>query len=77
MIGGTMGYMIKARTLKSILLLTLLLILTVMTALFWGYRRGYDHGEKITNKWWIDQQSQYYDASEVAKKRRALKLDTI
>jgi len=77
MIGDTMGYVIKTKTLRSILLLTLLLIIAAIAGTLYGYRRGYGHGEKITNKWWIDQQSQYYDASETAKKRRALKLDTI
>ena len=77
MIGETMAYAIKPKAFKRILLVTLLLIFTAMTGIIFGYRRGYNHGEKITNKWWIDQQSQYYDASETAKKRRALRLDTI
>jgi membrane protein DedA with SNARE-associated domain len=72
-----MGFRIKMRTVRSILLLTLLLVIAAMAGLFYGYQRGYGHGEKITNKWWIDQQSQYYDKAEVAKKRRALELDTI
>jgi len=72
-----MGYRIKMRTVRSILLLTVLFIITAMAGLFYGYQRGYDHGERITNKWWIDQQSQYYDTAEVARKRRALELDTI
>lgn len=62
----------------NIALLTVLLIAFAAGAgLVIGYRRGYDHGEKITNKWWIDQQSRYYDASEVEKKRRGLELDQI
>lgn len=63
------------QTLKNIVLIVSLLFIATMTGLFYGYRRGYEHGEKITNKWWIDQQSQYYDASEVMKKRRAQHLD--
>lgn len=62
---------------RNILLIAMLLIISVTAGLFYGYQRGYDHGEKITNKWWIDQQSQYYDTAEVAKKRRAQDLDTI
>ena len=65
------------QTLKHIALIALLLCIATMAGLFYGYQRGYDHGEKITNKWWIDQQSQYYDASEVLKKRRAQNLDTM
>jgi hypothetical protein len=65
------------KTLKRFALIAFLLLITAAAGLLYGYRRGYVHGEKITNKWWIDQQSQYYDASEVIKKRRALNLDTM
>jgi membrane protein DedA with SNARE-associated domain len=65
------------KTLRNIVLICLLLFIASMVAMIYGYRRGYDHGEKLTNKWWIDQQSQYYDASEVLKKRRDLNLDTM
>jgi hypothetical protein len=63
------------KTLKHIVLIALLLFIAATAGIYYGYRRGFDHGEKITNKWWIDQQSQYYDASEVIKKRRAQHLD--
>jgi membrane protein DedA with SNARE-associated domain len=63
------------KTLKHSVLIAVLLFIATMVGLACGYRRGFEHGEKITNKWWIDQQSQYYDASEVIKKRRALNLD--
>jgi hypothetical protein len=62
-------------TLKHLVLIALVLFMAAAAGIYYGYRRGFDHGEKITNKWWIDQQSQYYDASEVIKKRRAQKLD--
>ncbi len=65
------------KTLRNILLFGLLLFIATLMALSHGYRRGYDHGQKFTNKWWIDQQSRYYDASEVFKKRRAHHLDTL
>jgi membrane protein DedA with SNARE-associated domain len=65
------------KTLKRFALIALLLFLATTVGVLFGYRRGFVHGEKITNKWWIDQQSQYYDASEVIKKRRALNLDTV
>jgi hypothetical protein len=65
------------KAIKYAALIALLLFITTMVGLFYGYRRGYDHGEKITNKWWIDQQSTRYDASEVYKKRRARHLDII
>ncbi|MEJ2661808.1 MAG: hypothetical protein P8Z73_13940 [Desulfobacteraceae bacterium] len=63
------------KTLKHFFLIALLLSIATVAGLFLGYQRGYQHGEKITNKWWIDQQSQYYDASEVIKKRQARNLD--
>jgi hypothetical protein len=65
------------KTLRTIALFCLLLFIATTTALFCGYRRGYDHGQKTANKWWIDQQSKYYDATEVLEKRRALHLDTM
>ena len=65
------------KTLKNAVLIALLLFAATMAGICYGYRQGYDHGEKITNKWWIDQQSQYYDASEVIKKRRAQNFDTM
>ena len=72
-----MTFRIGLKPIKSILLLIVLLATGTFAGLYLGYQRGYDHGEKITNKWWIDQQSRYYDTAEVAKKRRALALDTI
>ena len=65
------------KTLKYAALIALLLFITTVMGLFYGYRRGYNHGEKITNKWWIDQQSTYYDATELLKKCRAKHLDII
>lgn len=69
--------MSKMKTFKHIVLIALILFTAAMAGLFYGYRRGYSHGEKVTNKWWIDQQSQYYDTSEVIKKRQALYLDVM
>jgi uncharacterized ion transporter superfamily protein YfcC len=67
----------KMKTLRNIALLCLFLFIATMVALIYGYRRGYDHGQKTANKWWIDQQSKYYDPAEVLEKRRALHLDTM
>ena len=46
------------KTLKNAVLIALLLFAATMAGICYGYRQGYDHGEKITNKWWINQQSQ-------------------
>ena len=67
----------RIKIVRNVLLIAMLLFISATVGLFYGYQRGYDHGEKITNKWWIDQQSQYYDTAEVAKKRRTQNLDTI
>ena len=37
---------------------------------FRAYEKGYEDGTKVTNSWWIDKQSRYYDTEEVEKKRR-------
>ena len=37
---------------------------------FGAYEKGYEDGRKVTNAWWIDKQSRYYDTDEVEKKRR-------
>lgn len=42
-----------------------------------GYTRGYHDGQKITNSWWIDKQSRYYDSVEVEKKRHSKKYDLL
>ena len=72
-----MTFKIGMKPVWTTFLLIALLAAGTFAGLYFGYQRGYDHGEKITNKWWIDQQSRYYDKAEVAKKRRALALDTI
>ena len=59
------------------LLLLVTLLAGIFAGVYFGYRRGFHHGQTIANKWWIDQQSRYYDASEVARQRRALHLDTL
>ncbi len=50
------------------------MFLIFITGMFLGsfrtYERGYEDGRKVTNAWWIDKQSRYYDADEVEKKRR-------
>lgn len=72
-----MRYLLNTKAiLKTLLVVTVLFVTTTMS-LFLGYRRGYQHAERVTNKWWIDQQSQYYDVSEVEKKRRASLYDHI
>ena len=35
------------------------------------YLRGFRDGQTLTNSWWIDKQSRYYDSSEVEKKRQS------
>lgn len=72
-----MHYPHRIKAILKILLVAAVLFITAAMSLFVGYRRGYHHAESVTNKWWIDQQSQYYDVSEVEKKRRASLYDHI
>ena len=54
---------------KKLLLVFAILLFTVLICEYHGYRRGYAEGEKLTNTWWIDKKSTYYDIDEVVKKR--------
>lgn len=42
-----------------------------------AYEKGYQDGKKVTNSWWIDKQSRYYDTDEVDNKRRDRLYDHI
>lgn len=66
----------KNRVVAAMLIMALLMI-ALWVGAGHGYKRGYAHGEQITNTWWIDKQSRYYDASEVEKKRSARKHNLI
>lgn len=65
------------KKMKKVLLVLVLMILVALVCEYHGYRRGFTDGEKITNSWWIDKKSTYYDISEVVKKRYHKKLDEI
>lgn len=71
-----MAHQAKLKTIPA-LLLFLALLAAIFSGVYLGYQRGFRHGQTIANKWWIDQQSRYYDASEVARQRRAQHLDTL
>lgn len=60
---------IRNRVLIAALTVVLILI-GVGLGSYLGYARGYRHGQKATNAWWIEKQSRYYDSYEVEKKRR-------
>ena len=68
---------INRNVIKTIVLATVLIFIAAMAGTLYGYRRGYRHAEAITNKWWIDQKSQYYDASEIIKKHHAKNFNAI
>ncbi len=67
------GCQLKSKITKC-LIAGILMFLIFITGMFLGsfrtYERGYEDGRKVTNAWWIDKQSRYYDADEVEKKRR-------
>lgn len=53
-------------------MMAMVLMLTCISLGNWfGYARGFQDGQKVTNGWWIDKQSKYYDSVEVDKKRRS------
>lgn len=54
---------------KKIGLLILLLVAAALAFELHGYYRGYQQGERVTNSWWIDKKSLYYDTSEIVKKQ--------
>jgi hypothetical protein len=62
---------------KKLLLVLVILLFTVLICEYHGYRRGYADGEKLTNAWWIDKKSTYYDIREVVKKRSDNRYDHI
>ena len=71
----------SASTMKKCALMTALSLALIFVGLcigsYRGYARGYRHGQKVTNAWWIDKQSRYYDSIEMEKKRRSNMLDRI
>jgi len=67
---------IKKRILQGVLMV-LLLAFGICLGSYYGYTRGYRHGEKISNAWWIQKQSRYYDTDEVQQKRRSQNFDRL
>jgi ABC-type glycerol-3-phosphate transport system substrate-binding protein len=56
---------------KKACLLVLLLAAVALAFELHGFHRGYRKGEKVTNSWWINKKSLYYDTSEIIKKQIA------
>ncbi len=59
---------------RGLIILVLMILMAAMGMVlgnYNGYTRGYHHGQKVTNTWWIDKQSRYYDSVEVEKKRQS------
>lgn len=48
----------------------LILIMGMCLGGYHCYEKGYQDGKKVTNAWWIDKQSRYYESDEVEDKRR-------
>ena len=70
----------KRTTSKRILSAALIAVLLgagLCVSAMLGYARGFRHGQTITNGWWIEKQSRYYDSSEVEKQRRTNGYDTM
>lgn len=64
----------RYKTMRKRVLIAALTVVMMLIGLglgsYLGYVRGYRHGRKVTNAWWIEKQSRYYDSDEVEKKRR-------
>ena len=58
------------RSLIAVFLMFLIFLMGMGLGSYRAYEKGYENGRKVTNAWWIDKQSRYYDADEVEKKRR-------
>lgn len=69
----------KSKTIVKSILATVFVFLLFAIGMFLGsyhgYTRGYRDGQKVTNSWWIDKQSRYYDSVEVEKKRQLHRYD--
>ena len=62
-----------------IILVLMILMVAIGIGLgnYHGYTRGYHDGQKVTNTWWIDKQSRYYDSVEVEKKRQSRQFNLL
>ncbi len=71
----------KFRKIGKILVILLLMVFMAAVGMglgnYQGYTRGYQDGQKVTNSWWIEKQSRYYDSVEVEKKRRTNQYDLL
>jgi hypothetical protein len=59
---------------RGLIILVLMIFMAAMGIVlgnYNGYTRGYNDGQKVTNTWWINKQSRYYDSVEVEKKRQS------
>jgi len=59
-----------ARYLFAGVLIFLIFISGMVYGSYRTYDSGYQDGKRVTNSWWIDKQSRYYDTDEVDNKRR-------
>ena len=67
---------LKTRMLTALVILALI-GMGILFGSIMGYSRGYRHGQTITNGWWIEKQSRYYDSFSVDQKRRLKDYDLI
>ncbi|MEJ2153890.1 MAG: hypothetical protein P8X96_00990 [Desulfobacteraceae bacterium] len=71
----------RSKTMKRYALIVaaglILIFIGLCIGRYSGYLQGYQHGRKVTNAWWIDKQSRYYDSIEIEEQRRSKALDRI
>jgi len=50
---------------KTVLLIIVFVLFTAFVCEYHGFRRGFSAGSRATSAWWIDQESQPEDPSEM------------
>jgi hypothetical protein len=58
--------------------LMIVVVLTVaLVSNYLGFARGVAKGSRLTNIWWVEQKSIYYDTHEIIQKRQLKKHDCL
>jgi hypothetical protein len=50
---------------KTVLLLIVFVLFTAFVCEYHGFKRGFAAGSRVTSAWWIDQDSQSEDTSQM------------
>lgn len=61
------------RCMRKKCLIIALLLTVALASNYLGFSRGFAKGAQITNGWWVDQKSIYYDTRQIIHKRHLKK----